>query len=301
MTDRFSLGYDDTAASTLVLREANTMESLKMMMNNEREREIKAGLSRRMATGPMYSSTPTIRSDLHRSSEGSLLLARMQQQQQQQRLQLEQQEREQQWQQRRIQLGDSTSLTAKLAAISDEKLSSRLCNAEIEAAASHIADNELFHKILLEEAQRKCKQQRQKLLPQPTSLDGFHSSGMIRGATSAHLLTDQGLNAALSPHQPPISEVIASVTASPLGNTGAAEAEKSSCVTHAAEIVAATATLPQARSINVYTALHSRPQRGRKRSNLSPEERQELTRTRNRHHAKSTRYVARFATHKNEC
>jgi len=36
-------------------------------------------------------------------------------------------------------------------------------------------------------------------------------------------------------------------------------------------------------------AINSKPQRGRKRSNLTDEERQELTRTRNRQHAKSTR------------
>jgi hypothetical protein len=39
----------------------------------------------------------------------------------------------------------------------------------------------------------------------------------------------------------------------------------------------------------VVKALHSKPQRGRKRRNLNEEERQELTRTRNREHAKSTR------------
>lgn len=39
----------------------------------------------------------------------------------------------------------------------------------------------------------------------------------------------------------------------------------------------------------VEKALNSKPQRGRKRRNLNEEERQELTRTRNREHAKSTR------------
>jgi hypothetical protein len=39
----------------------------------------------------------------------------------------------------------------------------------------------------------------------------------------------------------------------------------------------------------VEKALNSKPQRGRKRGNLNEEERQELTRTRNREHAKSTR------------
>jgi hypothetical protein len=37
--------------------------------------------------------------------------------------------------------------------------------------------------------------------------------------------------------------------------------------------------------------LRSKPQRGKKRDNLSALERLELTRTRNREHAKSTRYV----------
>lgn len=39
----------------------------------------------------------------------------------------------------------------------------------------------------------------------------------------------------------------------------------------------------------VEAALRSKPQRGRKRENLNAEERLELTRTRNREHAKSTR------------
>eukprot|EP00978_Attheya_sp_CCMP212_P017236 scaffold45817_cov50-Attheya_sp.AAC.2 len=45
----------------------------------------------------------------------------------------------------------------------------------------------------------------------------------------------------------------------------------------------------QIRKEEVNAALHSRPQRGRKRENLSALERMELTRTRNREHAKSTR------------
>ena len=39
----------------------------------------------------------------------------------------------------------------------------------------------------------------------------------------------------------------------------------------------------------IVDAMNSKPQRGRKRNNLTDEERQELTRTRNRQHAKSTR------------
>ena len=44
------------------------------------------------------------------------------------------------------------------------------------------------------------------------------------------------------------------------------------------------------RKNEVEAALRSKPQRGRKRENLNAEERLELTRTRNREHAKSTRY-----------
>ena len=43
------------------------------------------------------------------------------------------------------------------------------------------------------------------------------------------------------------------------------------------------------RKDKVEEALHSKPQRGKKRRDLSASERQELTRTRNREHAKSTR------------
>ena len=43
------------------------------------------------------------------------------------------------------------------------------------------------------------------------------------------------------------------------------------------------------RQKEIEKALHSKPQRGRKRANLNEVERLELTRTRNREHAKSTR------------
>jgi hypothetical protein len=45
------------------------------------------------------------------------------------------------------------------------------------------------------------------------------------------------------------------------------------------------------RTDKIQDALNSRPQRGKKRHNLNDEERLELTRTRNREHAKCTRYV----------
>ena len=51
----------------------------------------------------------------------------------------------------------------------------------------------------------------------------------------------------------------------------------------------AEATEKKIRKGEVEAALRSKPQRGRKRENLNAEERLELTRTRNREHAKSTR------------
>ena len=47
--------------------------------------------------------------------------------------------------------------------------------------------------------------------------------------------------------------------------------------------------LDDVRRNKIENALRSKPQRGRKRDDLSVEERMELTRTRNREHAKSTR------------
>lgn len=51
---------------------------------------------------------------------------------------------------------------------------------------------------------------------------------------------------------------------------------------------------PSIRKEKVAEALRSKPQRGRKRDDLSETERLELTRTRNREHAKSTRLVVIF-------
>jgi len=48
------------------------------------------------------------------------------------------------------------------------------------------------------------------------------------------------------------------------------------------------------RKHEIEAALRSKSQRGRKRENLSVEERQELTRTRNREHAKTTRCELHF-------
>lgn len=48
------------------------------------------------------------------------------------------------------------------------------------------------------------------------------------------------------------------------------------------------------RTDKIQAALNSMPQRGKKRRNLNDEERLELTRTRNREHAKCTRYVSNF-------
>jgi hypothetical protein len=52
-----------------------------------------------------------------------------------------------------------------------------------------------------------------------------------------------------------------------------------------------TSTTTAVRTDKIQDALNSRPQRGKKRCNLNDEERLELTRTRNREHAKCTRYV----------
>ena len=51
----------------------------------------------------------------------------------------------------------------------------------------------------------------------------------------------------------------------------------------------ANAQVVEVRSAKIRDALNSKPQRGKKRQNLSDFERQELTRTRNREHARSTR------------
>ena len=48
------------------------------------------------------------------------------------------------------------------------------------------------------------------------------------------------------------------------------------------------------RTEKIQAALNSMPQRGKKRRNLNDEERLELTRTRNREHAKCTRYVPSY-------
>ena len=57
----------------------------------------------------------------------------------------------------------------------------------------------------------------------------------------------------------------------------------------AAAPVSAAAAVKAIRTAEIEAALRSKPQRGRKRDNLSALERLELTRTRNREHAKSTR------------
>jgi hypothetical protein len=51
------------------------------------------------------------------------------------------------------------------------------------------------------------------------------------------------------------------------------------------------------RAEKVQAALRSQHQRGKKRSDLSDSERLELTRTRNREHARSTRYVKLIVNH----
>jgi hypothetical protein len=57
----------------------------------------------------------------------------------------------------------------------------------------------------------------------------------------------------------------------------------------ASNIFESEPVLEDIRRSKIDDALRSKPQRGRKRDELSAEERMELTRTRNREHAKSTR------------
>ena len=64
---------------------------------------------------------------------------------------------------------------------------------------------------------------------------------------------------------------------------------ESTDIKHVETVVSSTAEQASVRSKEIEAALRSKPQRGRRRDNLSVEERQELTRTRNRAHARSTR------------
>ena len=55
---------------------------------------------------------------------------------------------------------------------------------------------------------------------------------------------------------------------------------------------ATSTALSTVREDEIQAALTSKPQRGRKRMNLTAEERKELTKTRNREHARTTRYAS---------
>jgi hypothetical protein len=85
------------------------------------------------------------------------------------------------------------------------------------------------------------------------------------------------LSPALSPQQPAAPELTLARPSDPAGNVDDSKSP------------AETAEQKRIRKEEVEAALRSKPQRGRKRENLNAEERLELTRTRNREHAKSTR------------
>lgn len=80
-----------------------------------------------------------------------------------------------------------------------------------------------------------------------------------------------------------VTKCTPSSTSSPVSKDEITQSRSSSTLT-----VPATAAV---RPEKVEAALRSKPQRGKRREDLSETERMELTRTRNREHAKSTRYV----------
>ena len=87
---------------------------------------------------------------------------------------------------------------------------------------------------------------------------------------------------AASKPEPTTSPVKSSQHAAPASN-------ESKPASPAPAVAAASATSSTVRHEKVEEALRSKPQRGKKRDDLSEKERMELTRTRNREHAKSTR------------
>lgn len=74
----------------------------------------------------------------------------------------------------------------------------------------------------------------------------------------------------------------------PASFTSVDDTEKTQCASNTNDS-SGKAEKPVVRTTEIQAALRSKPQRGRKRDNLSELERLELTRTRNREHAKSTR------------
>ena len=90
-------------------------------------------------------------------------------------------------------------------------------------------------------------------------------------------------------YPPPSPVVLGTVEVAPAGAKMKVGAKKSS----PDGATSATGTAPSTvREDEIQAALTSKPQRGRKRMNLTAEERKELTKTRNREHARTTRYVS---------
>lgn len=93
-------------------------------------------------------------------------------------------------------------------------------------------------------------------------------------------------SAPFSPQVEPVAVSSAAVSLQGMTSNGSGGSIQANQVKKANETVA---TKPAVRTTEIEAALRSKPQRGRKRDNLSALERLELTRTRNREHAKSTR------------
>lgn len=98
---------------------------------------------------------------------------------------------------------------------------------------------------------------------------------------SAHLPS-----APYSPQVDPVTVPSAAVSLQGVVPSGGVDTQVNQQGKKANETAAAK---PAVRTTEIEAALRSKPQRGRKRDNLSALERLELTRTRNREHAKSTR------------
>ena len=114
-------------------------------------------------------------------------------------------------------------------------------------------------------------------------------------ATSAHSFNSANQSAAATPSFSKSSNSSASTDTSPAGKTAQPASQNHNKDGSNAEnkVTPPRATVQKeshpVRPEKIAAALRSKPQRGRKRDNLSAMERLELTRTRNREHAKSTR------------
>jgi len=102
--------------------------------------------------------------------------------------------------------------------------------------------------------------------------------------SSAHQIPHITLPNTLSTRQ----NVMECTTSSSTGILNSSKESSSSPINNET-VLSSTAEQSSVRAEEIEAALRSKPQRGRRRDNLSVEERQELTRTRNRAHARSTR------------